>query len=661
MTTLHTRAKLIFPEQVSPPDSFNILSDDLPTVDFVVSRTRDGVTVSMYGDMVWDFTVYHPEGKPSSLIFTYWDEGEITPKRKIIIEEIKQIFFTLIWLRDKQPLSVGTLRNYLTVVRTIAKFAEQKKITVKTVIGNEGEFLEFIKFQNSGWLIETLSSLLILLANCNNKIIEINTINQKTLKLIQKQNKQYRSTLKQHAPIPTRIYSEILINIFNYLSEWEKVEEELLKLVLDCYELRISRGNTRTYSHNYHSIMKDTSSELKKYIIGRTGKFSLKEATGLITDVQSICKLTIQAFTGMRDEEAQCLPYYCIEETISSSQKHYLVRGRTTKLNHGMVKLTKWVTNVEACRAIKISQRIADSIYKIHNDKPLEQDKNIFQYPLFISASYFGFTGKKIEGTITKYRIGTLYSKQGINSLLPQIEKVDVEELEQIDPHRAWRSEEKFQIGQYWNLTTHQLRRSLALYAQRSGLVSLPSLRRQLQHITNEMASYYAKGSAFAKNLLEADESHFANEWQQTQTESTSLSYIFNVLMSNTTLYGGHIHWVENTLKDKEGVMNVDRKQTLQRFKNGEIAYRETIVGGCTKVGSCNYTATNWLQINCLKENCRHLIVSLPKLERVIMAQEKMIKFLDISSLEYRTELSHLDVLRQTKRKIIESKGETNV
>ena len=43
MTTLDTRAKLIFPEQVSTPDSFNILSDDLPTVDFVVSRTRDGV------------------------------------------------------------------------------------------------------------------------------------------------------------------------------------------------------------------------------------------------------------------------------------------------------------------------------------------------------------------------------------------------------------------------------------------------------------------------------------------------------------------------------------------------------------------------------------------------------------------------------------------
>ena len=38
-----------------------------------------------------------------------------------------------------------------------------------------------------------------------------------------------------------------------------------------------------------------------------------------------------------------------------------------------------------------------------------------------------------------------------------------------------------------------------------------------------------------------------------------------------------------------------------------------------------------------------------------------MINFLDISSLEYRTELSHLDILREMKRKIIELKGETNV
>ena len=658
MTVLNLDAKLPFPDQSAPPDSFDIMSNDLPTIDFVVSRTNEGITVSRYGDMVWDFTVYHPEGKPSRLLFTYWDQGILTTDRAKLIDEIKFIFFILIWMRDKQPLSIRTLRNYLTVVREVAKFAEHRNITLKEVIGDTPLLIEFVRSQNSGWLVETLSSLLLLLVGSSYKKFAIKTVEPETIRLLQKQNKQYRGALKQHAPIPTRIYSEILANLMCHLDEWEKVSEEMMQLVVECYQLKISMGTKRAY---YHSILDNVSEPLRVFVITQTGKFTIKEIASLITDAQSICKLVIQAFTGMRDEEAQTLPYQCIKEIISNSQKHFLILGRTTKLNHGRAKATQWITSVEGLKAVRIAQKIADHIYQIHDDEAVQVDSDIFQYPLFISASYFGFTGKTIEPTTTKYRIGTLYSKQGINKLIPKIEKADLEELEQIDPHRAWRSEENFQIGQYWNLTTHQLRRSLALYAQRSGLVSLPSLRRQLQHITNEMSSYYAKGSAFAKDLIDSDKSHFANEWQQTQAESTSLGYIFNVLMSNTTLYGGHIHWIENTLKDEEGVVTVNRKKTLQRFKNGEIAYKETIIGGCTKVGSCNYTATNWLQINCLKENCRHLIVSLPKLERVITAQEKMMNFLDISSLEYRTELSHLDILRETKRKIIELKGEINV
>ncbi len=96
--------------------------------------------------------------------------------------------------------------------------------------------------------------------------------------------------------------------------------------------------------------------------------------------------------------------------------------------------------------------------------------------------------------------------------LEPIIEDADIRELEHIDPHRAWRSEEKFHLGKPWLFTSHQLRRSLALYAQRPGFVSLPSLRRQLQHITNEMSRYYAKGSSFAENFIGDDKEHFGLE-----------------------------------------------------------------------------------------------------------------------------------------------------
>lgn len=654
MTILNLNAKLTFPSRHTLPDSFNILNNELPKDDFVVSKSSTGAIISIYKDMVWDFTVYHPDGKPSPLLFTYWDQGELTPNRQKLVKEIKHIFFILIWLRDKNPLSIRTLRNYLTITRDIAKFAEHKNTTLKEVIANTELFLEFVRSKNSGWFVETLSSLLLLLIDKSYHKFAIKIVKQETIRELQKINKKYRASLKQHPPIPSRIYSETLSKLMYYFDKWEQISNELMQLIVDCYELKLS---TNRKFISYNSILDHASESLRNFIIAHTGYFTLKHISGQITETQILCKIAIQAFTGMRDEEAHTLPYQCIKEVNSNSQKHYLVEGRTTKQNHGNSKTTQWITSIEGLRAIRITQEIAGYIYQIHDDLPAKEITDTFQYPLFISVSYFGFTCQVIRPTINKYRIGTVNNRRAFRNIAVKIENADIEELEQIDPHRAWRSESNFQIGQNWYFTTHQLRRSLALYAQRSGLVSLPSLRRQLQHITNEMTSYYARGSTFAKNLIADDKSHFANEWQQTQTESNALGYIFNVLMSNTTLYGGHIHWVENTLKNEEGIIIFDRKQTLQRFKKGDISYKETIIGGCTKVGTCNFTATNWLQINCLKDNCRHLIVSLPKLERVITAQEKMINFLDITSLEYRTEVSHLQILKETKCKIIELKG----
>lgn len=650
MNNLIKDTKLFPPSNHSLLDSLNY--ESVPSEDFVVSKNHEGEAISFYGDLIWDFTSYHPDGKPSSLLFIFWDQGNLTNTRKKLIDEIKHIFYILIWLRDKNPLSIGTLRNYLTIVRQVAKFAENKNCSLKEVIGNSLIFLEFIRSQNSGWFIETFSSLLILLNASSYQKLAIKIVEPKLIRQLQKQNKQYRLSLNQHAPIPSRIYSEMLKNLILYLDDWEQISNELLQLLIECYQYKLNCG--KKYP-NYQFILNKVSEPLKNFLILHSGKFSLRGMNNLLTETQCLCKILIQAFTGMRDDEALYLPYQCLKEIHSGDKKHFLIQGRTTKFNHGQAKATQWVTSLDGVRAVKVAQNISSYIYQTINEQPVDIASNIFNFPLFISTTYFEFTGNKNK--TQKYQAGTLYSKLVITKLIPKIEEADINELEQIDPHRSWRSEESFFIGKIWPFTTHQLRRSLALYAQRSGLVSLPSLRRQLQHITNEMTSYYSKGSSFAKNLIDDNKSHFANEWQQTQAQSNALGYIFNVLMSDAPMYGGHIHWIENTLKNEKGMIVFDRKQTLERFKRGDISYKETIIGGCTKVGTCNFTATNWLQINCLKDNCRHLIVSLPKLEKVITAQEKMIKFLDVTSLEYRTEVSHLQILKETKCKIIELKG----
>ena len=658
MRALKLEAYLKFPVQAYRPDSFDIANNHTPDSNFIVSRDRAGNIQSTYQDMEWDFTAYNLEGKPCKLLFNCWNSELLTVQRKALIAEIKYLIFSLIWLREK-TLSFGTLRNYLSVLREIARYSEVNNLTLHKFLGDNKNLLNFLGTENkSGNFIEGMYSLFSVLNGITYSNFRFNPINKEFFQILKRHNIHYRASLKQYSPIPTRVFSQLLQNFTKYLENWEKVSDELLEVAMNCWSYRKSGNKIKP---KYEKILDNSSENLKNYVSTHAQKFTLKNIISLLSDTQVICKLTIQAFTGMRDEEAQTLPYHCIRDVVSNSNKHYFICGRTTKFNRGNPKLTEWVTNIEAIRAVKIARKIADIVYHINNDVPIEGGIEAHQYPLFVSTTQIGLTGKPIELTSSKYRVGTLYSKNQLNKLIPLIEEVDIQELEQIDPHRAWRNEEKFQVGNKWHLTSHQFRRSLALYAQRSGLVSLPSLKRQLQHITIEMTSYYARGSSFAKNLIATDKNHFASEWQNTQPESACLSYINNVIMTDETLYGGHAHWVENILKKQNVINNIDREVTLKRFKKGEIFYRETIMGGCTKVGECSSTAISWLQINCLKENCRHMIVSLPKLERVISVQETMVDSLDTTSLEYRTEKQYLEILNDTKQKIIELKEESNV
>jgi len=357
----------------------------------------------------------------------------------------------------------------------------------------------------------------------------------------------------------------------------------------------------------------------------------------------------------MRDEEVSGLKYSCLEVTLRHGKQHFALVGSTTKLNHGRAKAVRWVTNQEAARAVRIAQRIAALCHRAFTKQSDPTQPTPDTVPLFAAVSYLGFLGRKMisrQGRMLPGRHWHFRNFSDLRLLLqPTIEEADLRELEQIDPHRAWRSEERFKLGIPWTLTSHQLRRSLALYAQRSGWVSLPSLRRQLQHVTEEMSRYYARGSACAKNLIGDYKDHFGREWQEAQPVSAAMSYLYNVLLTDEVLFGAHGNWVEKRVRGPDGTVMIDREQTLRRFKRGELAYRETSLGGCASTETCDKLPIGWLNIECVK-GCRNFVGRLPKLEQAISAQTKLIKSLDPKSAEFRIESDDLDVLVKARDKV---------
>jgi len=145
-------------------------------------------------------------------------------------------------------------------------------------------------------------------------------------------------------------------------------------------------------------------------------------------------------------------------------------------------------------------------------------------------------------------------------------------------------------------------------------------------------------------------------DWQEAQPLSQYLGYTLAMFLSNDILFGSHANWINNHIK-KEGLFYLqDREESLKRFKLGQIAYRETAIGGCITTSNCDKNMLDILSINCIKSGCVNFVGSKKKLERILALQTRRVHELYImapDSPEYRSEKSDLEFLNSIMNKII--------
>lgn len=233
-------------------------------------------------------------------------------------------------------------------------------------------------------------------------------------------------------------------------------------------------------------------------------------------------------------------------------------------------------------------------------------------------------------------------------------------ELEKIDPFRAWGTSEKFKVGAIWRFTTHQFRRSLAFYVAQSALVSLPSLRRQLKHISREMTMYYCKAAVSGE--LFGEEGHISKMVNDLKPKADAAAYINEVLFPQESLFGAHGKFVENHIRNKESlkVFTESREALLDRFKKGELAYKTTPLGACVSAVPCDKKATREIAA-CI--SCDKAVLKLSKLENVIKRQTSFVedcKAIDGLSIYFRSETAELKLLTQFRDVILIKAKEKN-
>ncbi len=637
-----------------------------PSSDFVVSRYKDGRIASCFGDTVWNWAPYVPSGKRSTLNFQFWPKDHSpSDAQQELVAEMHLLIYLFAFKRPGPMLSYHSLHHYLKTLRAAATYCELSGTTLRALLLSHERLIEVVT-ELAPVHSKLLSCILGSLGEMGPDVVGFAVAGAQTKNILRRMAREYADTLHQHPPLPTRIYSHVIATLMREMSDFEKIADGFLALTERCsanplfgrgkrvqWKSAKRRGVERD---GFGAEFSELAAEygLTEYFEKKCLTFGVYGLLSGLSRMQTVCKLVVHAFSGMREEEVGQLRVACLESTSSRGRAHYVIVGATTKLNHGKRKAARWVTSGEGARAVRLAQRIAKLCHKITSLRTATPLLPLDESPLFASVTYLGIAGhlparaddRMMAG---KFRFST---KSWLRTALqPAITDADLQELEQIDPHRAWRAEAKFQLGQPWALTTHQLRRSLALYAQRSGLVSLPSLRRQLQHLTEEMSRYYARGSAFADDFIGKDKEHFGNEWREMQPVSAALSYILNVLTTDEVLFGAHSNWVEHRLQGPGGELLVDRETTIQRFKKGELAYKETFLGGCTSTEVCTTQPLNWLSIECVK-GCKNMVGRASKLDRVIAAQTRFVESLDCTTPEFRAQQTDLQVLLSARERV---------
>ncbi|MCR5881864.1 hypothetical protein LRS03_02920 [Rhizobacter sp. J219] len=452
--------------------------------DLVVSRNATGDIRSRYGDPIWDLSSSSADGTTRAVLIFFSIDCSAEHDLALVIREQQK---ALMWLyKSRGPLrSLGTLLHANHALSILSEKAFERRITLFALLIDPERMSTEMESLNTTYLSVSKALIESLWRYGKELGLEVQIPLSKLKGQIASQRRS-RSQNKQTPIIPSRVYCSILGRLISYLDEIERELPELLDAQRQCvaaYRALKSEGVMRKRVAYRAKMLAPVVASMKRLGYDPSCRGALDAfVVSQLALFQAALMHTIAAFSGMRVGEVSLLPLFGVEETFQDrGAVHYEIKGYTQKLEHGRKRPTSWITNREGHRAVLLAQRIASTNFELLGTPPVEgQEALLFATP----KSAFR---KKGSPKILKFQ------RRLIEMVCPVVTQVDIDELNELELSRGWQHE-GIEVGKRWPLTFHQLRRSLSVYAHRSGMVSLPALKAQLQHITDEMRAYYADG-----------------------------------------------------------------------------------------------------------------------------------------------------------------------
>ena len=638
----------LYPNEKSKPDEFKLENFNVNTIaeDFVVSRDKDGNIISKFKDDTWDFSNYKLKSNKARKIHfsSKLAIGNSTYEAK------KLLILYLLFNNGKNDsaMAFNTILGFVSdLILPIIEYAKVNKLSINTVIENNKYLSDYIdKKCYSHGKIKSLSAFLFFLIRTDINLTSFNFKEDKDLFVkIKKIDKQFRSKEKQTLVIPSRILNNATKERWKHIKlaidNIDKITKFLHKYLSDKYFGTSLSRKIKTKDRNVYFWDKAANLFALENLFAYYDVHNRRTFQIYIDSLKTTCRHLIHTYSGMRESEVLSLMTNCLRIENDT----YFLIGITSKLE-ATEKKAKWITSKEI-------EKVIDLIVSINKITTDHYNISMDDFPLFAQAIPESNIATRMKNGV--FMIRGRPQELPIEESLIRIKLQDIEEIEEILFNQ---NIEELRVNATWKFKTHQYRRSLAVYAIQSGLVSLGALQIQFKHLFKEMTLYYANGASYARKLFDVPNNHIANDFDKLKPEIETLEYIKNVIFSDEQLFGTHGTFIERNVKNKntsqKNYILENREKTLQQFKKGEIAYKETALGGCISTGACDYALTRSI-VAC--GGCDSSIIKKSKLDNVINKQKEFIEFLDKDSIEYRTEMRDLEELEKQRKQFLGSKA----
>ncbi|WP_339100375.1 integrase [Pseudomonas atacamensis] len=546
------------------------------------------------------------------------------------------------------PLRISTMHKLRQLLVKVCRYCANANIAAENVFSS---FETFKTFQQS--IPQTLNRDLVALVRTLNQLDSSQrglTLDGKIFPYMQQVARSSRNEGQQTPIIPSRIllekYNQYSTCLDDYIQNHYKIDIFLRRSLDNPYFAKdenthfreLSRPSTEAQkiAHMRNPItFEQAITDLN--LVDLCQRYKLVSAPSLLSflSLAAHCaKNLIHLFTLMRDHEVTGLGKDCLEPVEGWNKTALYVIGVSTK-QHSKAKPTKWITTDAILKPI-------DALTKINSIlAPFSRHKD----SLFLSTSIHPVSNGRKDAKAGHFKKRNLEYR--LDPIL--ITNEDILELETIDPLRNWRGDKKYQIGKPWRASSHQFRRSMAVFAAQSGLITLPSLKRLLTHLTRVMSQYYTKGCSAKNYYFALINPELAQELRKAKQEADGAMFIRDVYKSAERLYGARGRQLMQERNDSVW-LNETQEEMQRQAKLGLRSHTESPLGICTSAEPCDKRAHGNYE-TC--PGCSALVAKESVMEETINIMRFDLEQLDPESIEYRAEQQNLADFIQIRDRII--------